>query len=576
MSNQFVVNGFPLNWQTQPDIVTFADGSFRIFWDGYWNDLSGTGPTATYVMQRAFNADGTASGGESFVHAIDGQSSDDARATRLADGGYVVVFEHDDYADIITMRTEIWAQVFNANGLPRGDAFRVDSVAAENAVNPEVFATANGFNVVWGVERSDALDHQLYTQSFTASGARVGGNRLVNVNVGTFEQDYARAARMTNGATVTIWNSEGTLDVPGTNLDHNELRATITAPDGSVSRADFHLTRNYGTVETEYGATGIGYDVAAVQGGGFVLSYKLYDYELGLDTPQTPYFTLFQFFNAQGQATSGRFVGYASDDLPGQTRITQLSDGRILLVWEQDSMQGQVGDDIYGRIFTRTGQALTGVFEIGQDSDTWTVQAAPEIAALPGGGFVVAFQADNIDFHDLGIAARIYGRGTMAADRLAVDASGSMAGLAGNDRLTGDARRNVLSGGGGADTLIGNGGADTLAGGHGADILAGGAGADRFLFDTAPGIADHIRVLEATDVIALENAVFAGIGPAGALAAARFKVLGAGVDADDRILYHRGSGTLFYDPDGSGAQARQVFAVIDTAPALTAADFLVV
>ena len=78
------------------------------------------------------------------------------------------------------------------------------------------------------------------------------------------------------------------------------------------------------------------------------------------------------------------------------------------------------------------------------------------------------------------------------------------------------------------------------------------------------------------ELIALENAVFASIGPAGALAAARFKVLGAGVDADDRILYHRASGTLFYDPDGSGAQARQVFAVIDTAPALTAADFLVV
>lgn len=576
MSDQFPVNGYPLNWQTQPDIVTFADGSFRIFWDGYWNDHSGTGPTATYVMQRAFNASGAPVGGESFVHAIDGQSSDDARATRLADGGYVVVFEHDDYADIITLRTEIWAQIFNANGQPRGNAFRVDSVAAENAVNPEVFATANGFNVVWGVERSDALDDQLYTQSFTSSGARVGGNRLLNVNVGTFEQDYARSARMANGATVTIWNSEGTFDVPYDNADHNELRATITRPDGTVQRADFHIAQNYGGVASEYGPMGLGYDVAAVQGGGFVVSQNMYDYEIGLDTPDTPFFITYQFFNASGGATTGRFIGHYSEDQAGQTRITQLSDGRILLVWEQDSMQGQVGDDIYGRIFTRSGQALTGVFEIGQDRDTWTVQAAPEIASLAGGGFVVAFQADNIDLDDLGIAARIYGRGTMAADRLAVDASGSMAGLAGNDRLTGDARRNSLSGGGGADTLIGGGGADTLAGGHGADILAGGIGADRFLFGTAPGVTDHITALEAADVIALENAVFAGIGVAGALAAGRFKVLGAGLDADDRILYHRASGTLFYDPDGSGAQARQVFAVIDTAPALTAADFLVV
>ena len=67
---------------------------------------------------------------------------------------------------------------------------------------------------------------------------------------------------------------------------------------------------------------------------------------------------------------------------------------------------------------------------------------------------------------------------------------------------------------------------------------------------------------------------------AGDLAAA-FKdlgVTGAKVDADDRIIYDRGTGALSYDADGSGIAAKAVqFAVIDNHDkvALTHLDFLV-
>jgi Ca2+-binding RTX toxin-like protein len=47
-------------------------------------------------------------------------------------------------------------------------------------------------------------------------------------------------------------------------------------------------------------------------------------------------------------------------------------------------------------------------------------------------------------------------------------------------------------------------------------------------------------------------------------------------DADDRIVYNTTTGTLYYDPDGTGAAAATAFAVLSTQPTLTAGDFLIV
>ena len=99
-----------------------------------------------------------------------------------------------------------------------------------------------------------------------------------------------------------------------------------------------------------------------------------------------------------------------------------------------------------------------------------------------------------------------------------------------------------------------------------------------------PPVIDRRTVLRGAgatvmDAIHLENAVFAALATAGALAAGSF-VSGAGptaADADDFILYDTGTGDLFYDADGSAVGAAVKFATIATAPAaLAASDFVVV
>lgn len=77
------------------------------------------------------------------------------------------------------------------------------------------------------------------------------------------------------------------------------------------------------------------------------------------------------------------------------------------------------------------------------------------------------------------------------------------------------------------------------------------------------------------DGICLDNAIFAKIGAAGALKSVFFQ-RGKADDKDYFILYDKATGALFYHTDGNGAGAAIKFAVVETKPALSAADFLVI
>jgi Ca2+-binding RTX toxin-like protein len=151
-------------------------------------------------------------------------------------------------------------------------------------------------------------------------------------------------------------------------------------------------------------------------------------------------------------------------------------------------------------------------------------------------------------------------------------------GNGGNDRLLGEAGNDRLVGGGGNDTAQGGAGNDLLLGGAGRDVLTGSAGADAFVFDTALSATtnvDRVTDFNATaDTIRLDNAVFAAL-PTGALAANRFVLGTAALDAADRIIYQRSTGQLWYDRDGTGGAAKVLFADLNDGAALTAADFLV-
>ncbi|MDF2972999.1 MAG: hypothetical protein K0R61_3449 [Microvirga sp.] len=145
-----------------------------------------------------------------------------------------------------------------------------------------------------------------------------------------------------------------------------------------------------------------------------------------------------------------------------------------------------------------------------------------------------------------------------------------LVGESGNDRLFG------LSGN---DQLFGQLGNDTLSGGKGNDTLVGGAGKDVFVFDQKPNVKSNLDYIQdfapKDDTIHLSRKFFTKLSK-GALSSKAFVTGNQFKDEDDRILYYKQGGGLFYDPDGSGSAKAIQFANLAKGLKISHKDFFVI
>jgi Ca2+-binding RTX toxin-like protein len=73
------------------------------------------------------------------------------------------------------------------------------------------------------------------------------------------------------------------------------------------------------------------------------------------------------------------------------------------------------------------------------------------------------------------------------------------------------------------------------------------------------------------DRLYMKGTVFGGMA-AGVLAAEAFVAGTAAGDADDRFIFDQGSGQLWFDADGSGAEAQQLITTFEQNAVVTAGD----
>ncbi len=140
---------------------------------------------------------------------------------------------------------------------------------------------------------------------------------------------------------------------------------------------------------------------------------------------------------------------------------------------------------------------------------------------------------------------------------------------------------NVHGTGNGLDnTLTGNSADNRLNGAAGADVLTGKGGDDVFVFAHAVSVNGPDQITDfnvADDQIELDNAIFTGL-LLGTLSSIRFvaNTSGQAINSLHRIIYDTDDGGLYYDADGSGAGARQLFAELDAGLSLRAGDLNIV
>jgi Ca2+-binding RTX toxin-like protein len=438
--------------QSHPDVAVLADGSIVTVWDSY----SDSGSGVTGVGAQRYDADGIPAGNEFTVNSTTPRAQEDASIAALADGGFVICWESPD-SDLTGSRKGIFAQRYDAAGARQGDEFQVNTTIAGVQDEPVVAGLeGGGFVVSWISSNQDGSGSGIYAQRFDASGLAQGGEFRVNTQTSDDQTDPAISA-LASGGFVISWTSDA--------QDGSETGVYAQRFDaGGASVGGEYLVNT-----TTDGLQGFS-DVTELGNGDLVFCWT------STSAVGEPGGIFARRFDADGNALSSEFrVDSTTSSSQGDPAVTALAGGGFVVTWASDPQDGS-GADIFARIYTSGGVAVGDEFRI--NSTTADDQTDPVVDATDDGGFIVVWTSKGQDGSLEGIfAQRFTANGGPVAP--------SVHGGSGDDYL--DLSGGALSGSGhgGNDTIVGGDSDDALDGGAGADSLVGGAGDDTYVVDDA-------------------------------------------------------------------------------------------
>ncbi|MBO9697249.1 MAG: hypothetical protein J7499_13725 [Sphingopyxis sp.] len=445
------------------------------------------------------------------IHTYGEQGQADIAGT--ADGDFVVTWRSQVRGDELPRSySDIHARAFGT-GRAIADEFRVNLITDDAQLNPAVTARADGsFAIVYSSGEENHLPGtSVNTRIIGADGAPTGPERLTDYD---YYHQNARIAAFADGRTVTVWSGE------------DEGEGEIRAADGTVL-STFMFGWD-GRVKPK--------GLAALADGAFALLWYGQRDENDAQEGGLPAF-YGQIRAADGSAGAIFEVGAAPGADP-RPSIVQLSNGNILVVWQDDAIGADPaadpdGTDIKARTFSPTGVPLGEAFTI--NALAAGDQRDADVAALADGRFVVTWRDANGEPGEpnpgASIRAAVFGSdgqrlgdefqvntaalydqdhprvAWLGADRFAIswtDGSGddidimdggikvqifavdalapnAIGGTDAADRLTGSFANDIISGGKGGDTLFGGAGEDRLFGEKGEDKLYGGLHDDQLV-----------------------------------------------------------------------------------------------
>lgn len=160
-------------------------------------------------------------------------------------------------------------------------------------------------------------------------------------------------------------------------------------------------------VDTRVNGTQTDPAVAALASGGFVITWTDNTYLLeeigGADVRA-------QIYGAAGERIGGEFlVNTETIDHQRDAKIAGLQGGGFVVVWQDFSgMRGdECGSSIKAKVFGRGGELVRDEFLV--NVETRDSQTDPVVAALPDGGFVVAWHDFSGTRMDDNVKARLFG-----------------------------------------------------------------------------------------------------------------------------------------------------------------------
>ncbi|MBB3020055.1 Ca2+-binding RTX toxin-like protein [Microvirga lupini] len=586
IGQEFLVSTNNITNKSGPSVGALEDGGWVVTWNSFGQDGNGSG-----LYQQRFDANGTLKGGEIPVNSTVAGNQTLSQVTGLSDGGWVVTWESDHGTGIY----DVYQQRYNANGTTRGGEVRINTTTEYSQTNVSVVALKDGgWVVTWQSAQDFFGDVDLYQQRYNADGSTRGGEVRVNSTAAGGQIEPSVTA-LSDGGWVVVWHSAN-------NIYQQRFDANGIARDGET---------RVSTIATEQGQP----QVATLADGGWVVIWGGNG-------------VFMQRYSASGQKIGGEIrANTATDSDDFEPHVTGLANGGWIITWQAEG-DGQY--DVYQQIFSAAGEPIRPDTPMGLSLSAAVSEGAQATSAV---GPIAVQALDPSGSYTYELLDNAGGRFALAAngtltvvDGVRLDYEQAPSHMikvrvtdafnvtyeqwvtvniadVNNENLTADAADNVLKGGRYADTLRGQGGNDMLYGdagndrlygdsgndkiygGLGNDRLYGGSGKDVFMFDTRPNKSTNVdRIYDfksKNDNFYLDNKYFTKLGSGSFSKPKKFKsdmfVEGKKAqDREDRIVYDKKTGNLYYDQDGTGSKAQVKIATISNKTKLTYHDFFVI
>ena len=367
--------------QNLPRMAALPDGGFVTVWQSHAQDGSGWG-----VYGRVYGPDGVARGAEFKVAVTSLDHQQAPSVAVLADGSFVVAWQSNQDGS----GGGIYVRRFGADGAALGGETIANTTVMYDQYQPAITALADGgYMVAWSSHLQDGGDSGIYGQRFDASGAKVGGELHISDSTAGMQHRVALAGRP-DGGWVSVWDSAGQ-DGSGYGVYGRIYAPSTTAP--GVDLADGRVVVN-GTAALPFVKVLTNAATATTPAGTpFVQSYEFTDKTAG-----GGYFTV----NGVVQAANTSFI-VAADKLGTVKWVGGSAAGTdTVQVRASDGSQWGTADTAAMTTVAAPGAFLASA-ETLVNTTTVDYQQAPQVAALAGGGHVVAWSSHGQDGHSWGI-----------------------------------------------------------------------------------------------------------------------------------------------------------------------------
>ncbi|MEA3226459.1 MAG: hypothetical protein U9Q07_10960 [Planctomycetota bacterium] len=202
LGDEFLVNSNTSDRQLYPSAALNNDGTFVVVWESV--DFGADGDKA--ICGQLYDSNGVVLGSE-FVVSGEPSVCRYANVAADANGNFAVVWLDDAGSN------SIMARLFDPNGLPRTQAFEVNTVRFGSVTRPSIAMDSAGyFAVTWDGDPDLARLDDIHARVFEPNGAPLGDQLLVNATIDG-PQGHPQIAMSERAEFVIVWESRIDPDV---------------------------------------------------------------------------------------------------------------------------------------------------------------------------------------------------------------------------------------------------------------------------------------------------------------------------------------------------------------------------